>query len=165
MNQYFVAEPGKSPQGPYAEAMVQSAFEQGMYPPGTKVWWEGATQWELVELVFGKGISHAVPPPLPVALPPAPPVHQNPQPEPVTMPQKAGTASVGEVLGIVFGGLISLFVFVCFSMVRTKQIKFRGDFSMESIMWVVGTVFIILALIYVICEGIRKAYKFIRKWM
>ena len=163
MNQYFVAEPGKSPQGPYAEAMVKSAFEQGMYPPGTKVWWEGATQWELVELVFGKGISHAVPPPLPVALPPAPPVHQNPQPEPVTMPQKAGTASVGEVLGIVFGGLIGVFLFVCFFMVRTKQIKFRGDFSMESIMWVVGIVICFAIVIGYIGKGIRKAYKFIRK--
>ena len=159
MNQYFVAEPGKSPHGPYAEAMVKSAYEQGMYPPGTKVWWEGATQWELVELVFGKGISHAVPPPLPVALPPAPPVHQNP----VTMPQKAGTARVGEVLVIVFGCLIGVFLIVCFFMVRTKQIKFRGDFSMESIMWVVGTVICFAIVIGYIGKGIRKAYKFIRK--
>ena len=60
MKQCFVAEPGKSPHGPYAEAMVKSAYEQGMYPPGTKVWWEGATQWELVELVFGRGAPDAV---------------------------------------------------------------------------------------------------------
>ena len=63
MNQYFVAEPGKSPHGPYDEAMVKSACEQGMYPPGTKVWWEGATQWELVELVFDKGAPDVVPSP------------------------------------------------------------------------------------------------------
>lgn len=72
MRQYYVAEPGKSPQGPYAEAMVKSAYEQGMYPPGTKVWWEGATQWEQVELVFGKGAPDAVSPSLPPPLPPVP---------------------------------------------------------------------------------------------
>ena len=111
MKKYFVAEPGKSPHGPYAEAMVKSAYEQGMYPPGTKVWWEGATQWEQIELVFGKGMPDAVPPPLP----PPPPVPVMP-PVPVAVPEKeeggpspdsaqesAGQWGCGGIWGTLFG--------------------------------------------------------------
>lgn len=62
MKQYFVAEPGVSPKGPYAEDMVKLAFVHGMYPPGTRVWWEGCIDWTPVESVFGKSRPNAVPP-------------------------------------------------------------------------------------------------------
>lgn len=62
MKQYFIAEPGKPPQGPYAEAMVKSAFEQGMYPPGTMVWWDGCENWTLAESAFGCGEQRDVSP-------------------------------------------------------------------------------------------------------
>ena len=65
MKQYYVAEPGASPHGPYAEAMVKRAFEHRMYPPGTKVWWEGAPEWVPMEAIFCKELQHTVPPPPP----------------------------------------------------------------------------------------------------
>lgn len=63
MKKYFVTEPGTSPHGPYDETMVKRAFEHGMYPPGTKVWWEGCVDWTPVESVFGKAEANEVPPP------------------------------------------------------------------------------------------------------
>lgn len=63
MKQYYVAEHGASPHGPYTEAMVKRAFEHGMYPPGTKVWWEGSPEWLPIEAIFGKKTQHTVPPP------------------------------------------------------------------------------------------------------
>lgn len=63
MQEYFVTEPGASPHGPYAEAMVKRAFEHGMYPHGTKVWWEGAENWTPIEFVFGNRAKDAAPPP------------------------------------------------------------------------------------------------------
>lgn len=65
MKQYYVAEPGASPHGPYAEAMVKRALEHGMYPPGTKLWWEGAPEWVPIEATFSKKTQHTVPPPPP----------------------------------------------------------------------------------------------------
>ena len=65
MKQYYVAEPSASPHGPYAEAMVKRAFEHGMYPPGTKLWWEGAPEWVPMEAIFCKEPQHTVPPPPP----------------------------------------------------------------------------------------------------
>lgn len=73
MKQYYVAEPGASPHGPYAEAMVKRAFEHGMYPPGTKLWWEGAENWTPVEYVWGDAVKQAEPPSAPPPPPPPPP--------------------------------------------------------------------------------------------
>lgn len=67
MKEYFVATPGASHHGPYAEAMVKRAFEHGMYPHGTKVWWEGAENWTPIEFVFGNKVKHEAPPPPPHA--------------------------------------------------------------------------------------------------
>lgn len=63
MKKYFVTEPGASPHGPYDETMVKRAFEHGMYPPGTKVWWEGCVDWTPIESVFGKAEANEVPSP------------------------------------------------------------------------------------------------------
>lgn len=63
MKKYFVTDPGSSPHGPYDETMVKRAFEHGMYPPGTKVWWEGCVDWTPIESVFGKAEANEVPPP------------------------------------------------------------------------------------------------------
>lgn len=63
MREYFVAAPGASHHGPYAEAMVKRAFEHGMYPHGTKVWWEGAENWTPIEFVFGNTVPTPPPPP------------------------------------------------------------------------------------------------------
>lgn len=65
MQKYFVVEPGASPHGPYAETMVKRAFEHRMYPPGTKVWWEGAPEWVPIEAIFGSKTQYTVPPPPP----------------------------------------------------------------------------------------------------
>lgn len=65
MKDYFVAEPGASPHGPYSETMVRRAFKHGMYPPGTKVWWEEGNDWTPIESAFGKALPHADSPPPP----------------------------------------------------------------------------------------------------
>lgn len=65
MQKYFVVEPGASPHGPYAKTMVKRAFEHRMYPPGTKVWWEGAPEWVPIEAIFGSKTQHTVPAPPP----------------------------------------------------------------------------------------------------
>ena len=85
MKHYFVAEPGASPHGPYAEAMVKNAYEQGMYPPGTKVWWDGGENWTPAESVFGKREQHVVP------LPPKPTAESTPRtiPSPPPPPSSA----------------------------------------------------------------------------
>ena len=73
MKQYYVTEPGASPHGPYTEAMVKRAFEHGMYPLGTKVWWEDAEDWMPVDCVFGGTGKQAEPPSAPPPPPPPPP--------------------------------------------------------------------------------------------
>lgn len=59
--QYYVCEPGSKPHGPYAEAMVQKAYENNMYPGGTMVWHEGAADWAPIATRF----TRKTPPPLP----------------------------------------------------------------------------------------------------
>ncbi len=73
MKQYYVAEAGASPHGPYTEDMVKRAFEHGMYPPGTKLWWEGAPEWVPMEYVWGGSVKQAEPPSAPPPPPPPPP--------------------------------------------------------------------------------------------
>lgn len=65
MKQYYIAEPGTSPHGPYNEDMVKRAFEHGMYPQGTLAWHEGASDWLPVEQFFAQPRRPATPPPLP----------------------------------------------------------------------------------------------------
>lgn len=53
MKQFHIAEPGKSPHGPYAKSMIMHAYEHGSYPPGTLVWVEGSANWMPIESVLG----------------------------------------------------------------------------------------------------------------
>lgn len=69
MKQFYIAESGESPHGPYDEAMVKRAYEHGMYPEGTLVWHEEADDWERIENIFGPHIATR-----PIMPPPPPPV-------------------------------------------------------------------------------------------
>ena len=142
MKQYFVAEPGKSPHGPYAEAMVKSAYEQGMYPSGTKVWWEGATQWELVELVFGKGMPDAVPqPPSAVA-----PDIVNKEPE-----------TGGDILLYYIGFMA---VYICLLILSDDIIpSFRHLSGSVQYILLSSISCVVIGVIALICKGIRKLFK------
>lgn len=154
MKQYFVAEPGASPHGPYDEAMVKSACEQRMYPPGTKVWWEGATQWELVELVFGKGAPDVVPSP-PSAITPD---IGNKEPKTGGSKWQDGMMNILLITGIIAGN-------TCFSIWLNEMDVFHHSIPVSlRLFFLPGCILgVVIGVIALICKGIRKAYKFIRK--
>ncbi|MDO5490664.1 MAG: GYF domain-containing protein [Bacteroidaceae bacterium] len=170
MRQYYVYIPGASPHGPFAEAMVKSAYEQGMYPPGTKVWWEGCENWTPAESVWGGGEQRAVLPqpsdlrwntiPVPPPLPPVPVM----PPVSVTAPQKeegeSSPDSAAESAGQwgcsgIWGAMFALGIVIRWTMRYYKRNDF-GDSIGWDILFVLLMIAAVVGFIVAICERCSK---------
>lgn len=58
MKEYYIAEPGKEPQGPFSADKVREAQAQGLYPPGTMVRETTKEHWVSVEEEFPASSIH-----------------------------------------------------------------------------------------------------------
>lgn len=52
MKQYYICKPGRTQEGPYPEDMVRTCYEQGIFPAGTLIWFDGAAEWIPIQSVF-----------------------------------------------------------------------------------------------------------------